>query len=61
MCTALSRTNWITENCTHAVYERTWLVTKLVIWDSIAFDTFCTARRAVTALQSYRERNASIM
>jgi len=38
----------------HDVYQRPWMITKLVIWDFNAFDTFCPLRRAVSAVQSYR-------
>jgi len=59
MCTVLSRTNWITAKCMHAVCQRTWMITKLVIWDSNAFDTFCPSKRAVTAVQACRAWNVT--
>jgi len=61
ICTTLSRTDWIIKECMHAVYQRTWMITKLVIWDFNAFDTFCPLRRAVSAVHSDRARNESIM
>jgi hypothetical protein len=61
MCTTLPRTNWIIEECTHVVYQRTWMITKLVIWESNAFYTFCLLRRALSAVQSYKAWNKSIM
>lgn len=63
VCTALSKTTWIThtEKCMHAGYQSTWMVMKLVIWDSHAFDTLYPSRRAVAAVQSYSARSESIM